>query len=380
MALDAVCLPIFHTNILTSPVHVHLFLIAAGKKSKKGGSKSSQEAQEVEELYDQELASDSDSDSSDSDSEPAQPYKPKEVTRGKELENQIAQRKRYEEARDKVKAKRPKKKRKTPPVTDEELGPANKSGVTSFITQAKTARRASGPDSIASDSDLTDKENMPATRRTAAEKAAQEAAQKAEAENAKLRQAIAGLEENQATVPENQTELDNVTIWAKRVMFCKYQFAYKEADLARITKKIYFKMHTKEQQLQLGPGWMPRWIRTYTPTVKKAFSDSRGYRCQELRKICHKYAKEHEDLPTSEDILRCMTGDINLEDQDEVLLMAWVWDKCWPAVAMAANWGLNTRRHNLMHMAKCPYDGQVSNVRLALMAFFVCHVFCCLWP
>ena len=352
-------------------------MIIAGKKSKKGGSKSSQEAQEVEELFEEELGSDSDSSGSESEAS-QKTYKPKQVTRGKELENQIAQRRHYEEARDKVQKKRPKKqsnKRKNPPVTDEELAPVLDSRATSYITQSKTStatRLASDSDSIASDSDLSDKENMAPGRskKSAAEKA-DEKAQKVAAENAALRQELALAKENTATLPENKDETNNVIAWTKRVMFCKYQFAFKPEDVERVTKKIYFKMHDKTRQLELGKHWMQRWIRTYSPVVKKSFSDTRGYRCQELRKVCHNYAREHEDVPTTDMILKCLTGDIDLENKAELDIYLWVWDKCWPAVAMAANWGANIRHHNVMHTAVCPHDNTVSNVRLALIAFYL---------
>ena len=352
-------------------------MIIAGKKSKKGGSKSSQEAQEVEELFEEELGSDSDSSGSESEAS-QKTYKPKQVTRGKELENQIAQRRLYEEARGKVKKKRPKQpsnKRKNPPVTDEELAPVLDSRATSYITQSKTStatRLASDSDSIASDSDLSDKENMAPARskKTQADKA-EEKAQKVAAENVALRQELALAKENTATLPENKDETNNVIAWTKRVMFCKYQFAFKPEDVERVTKKIYFKMHDKTRQLELGKHWMQRWIRTYSPVVKKGFSDSRGYRSQELRKVCHKYAREHEDLPTTQMIFKCLTGDIDLENKAEFDIYLWVWDKCWPAVAMAANWGPHSRHHHVMHTAVCPHDNTVSNVRLALISFYL---------
>ena len=109
----------------------------------------------------------------------------------------------------------------------------------------------------------------------------------------------------------------------------------------------------------MGLEGKAQWIKTYSSTVASEMSLTRGYRSQELRKVCLDYAKEHRDLPSLAMMLKCMTGDINLKSAVELAAYTWYWTKCMPVTVMASNWTPPIRNFTLMHQAKSREDDTV---------------------
>ena len=211
--------------------------------------------------------------------------------------------------------------------------------------------------SSGSESEEPNKENM--VSKTRAQRDAEAEAARLAAENTRLEKKLAAAEKNTATYKPSKDEVSLVESKVKFVMFSKYQFNIKEEDTQRITGKLYIKMHTKEQRIAHGADGKSRWIATMTPIVSNTLSVTRGYRSQELRKVCIAYAKEHGTLPSLGLILNCLLGDIHLNNQEELDVYHWFWTRCMPCAAMGTNWSATIRNYTLMHKATPQHDKTV---------------------
>jgi len=179
------------------------------------------------------------------------------------------------------------------------------------------------------------------------------------AENTRLKNQVALLAKNTASFEPKSDEVASVVRKVKFVMFTRYQFNIHAADTNRITAKIFMKLHNKQERKDMGIDGKAQWIKTYSPAVKDEMTVTRGYRCQELRKVCLDYAKEHNTLPSLAMMLKCMTGDIDLEDDEELETYTWYWTKCMPVTVMASNWTAPIRNFTLMHQATSRDDDTV---------------------
>jgi len=179
------------------------------------------------------------------------------------------------------------------------------------------------------------------------------------AENSRLKNEVAALAKNTATFEPKTDEIASVARQVKNVIFTRYQFNINADDTRRIAAKIFMKLHDKPVRKDMGIEGKAQWIKTYTETVKSEMSGTRGYRCQELRKVCLDYAKEHGTLPSLAMMLKCMTGDIDLKDGEELDAYTWYWTKCMPVTVMASNWTAPIRNFTLMHQAKSRDDETV---------------------
>ena len=194
---------------------------------------------------------------------------------------------------------------------------------------------------------------------TRAQKDAEAEATRLAAENAKLTRKLQEAEKNTATFEPSKDELKSVENMVKFVMFSKCQFNVTTADNERITGKIYMKLHTKEQRIADGLEGKNRWIQTFSPKVGTTMGVARGYRCQELRKVCLEHAKENKTLPSLTLIMKCVLGTIDLKDDMEFDVCVWHWTHLAAVTAMGTNWTANIRSYTHMHEAKSQHEATV---------------------
>jgi hypothetical protein len=119
----------------------------------------------------------------------------------------------------------------------------------SGITQEQSTHDSDSGSSGSESEVEPNKENMTKTRK---QRDAEAEATRLAAENTHLVKKLAAAEKNTATYEPSKDEVKLVESKVKYVMFSKYQFNIKDEDTQRITGKLYFKMHTKEQRIALG--------------------------------------------------------------------------------------------------------------------------------
>jgi hypothetical protein len=114
---------------------------------------------------------------------------------------------------------------------------------------------------------------------------------------------------------------------------------------------IYGKQSTNKDK-------MYSWTATYKAHIKKALYARRNYSTSQIKLAANDLFKNNEPVPTVEQILKCISRTIDVNDEQEMAVFQWYWEVLLPKMVGAAEWGNNVRYYTTIYAAKIPGDEQ----------------------
>ena len=155
---------------------------------------------------------------------------------------------------------------------------------------------------------------------------------------------------------ESNSMVAKVVSKTKSILFSRVKFFANDTQLVQATKRLYDLVFDPEQRETFAQGHQQSWVNTYKPHVSSSINDKRNYAQSQTKEAVLKYYEEHEILPTLAMIWKCLTGQVDMQDMDQVGVMEWVWDVLCPKVVGSTSWGPRQRHYNTMLQAKVQED------------------------
>ena len=109
-------------------------------------------------------------------------------------------------------------------------------------------------------------------------------------------------------------------------IFRRAKWIRNNADMALLAEKAYDYVFDKEKRDDLGNDYKLSWINTYTKQMKTVVNARRSYIQSQCKLAVFRYYKKHNKMPTLDDMIKCITRDIDVNDEGDYALFEWHWD------------------------------------------------------
>jgi hypothetical protein len=176
-------------------------------------------------------------------------------------------------------------------------------------------------------------------------------------ENAKLRQQLeARVSKSKAMVmresegeKERISKVVNTELWrVMKFINCKED----EDDAIEFTYKALY----DTEPLDLDK--MYSWGETYKKYIRECLYGKRNYVASQIKVCAWKLFEAQENLPTVEQVQKCINRTINVEDEREMEIFKWYWECLLPRVVGAVEWGPSVRLYNMISTYYIPHDAK----------------------
>jgi hypothetical protein len=150
------------------------------------------------------------------------------------------------------------------------------------------------------------------------------------------------LMQNQETLKQCK-ELTKTKLWKQRKFISSNDDEVKAAE---------FVLNLVDPAQMDTPEAKANMIKTYKTEIKKAFYNHKSYVAQEIKKVAWTLLEDKNEIPSVEQIHKCVTR--NIKTHEEMELFMWYWDVLLPKMIGKKEWDTSVRYYNTISRATIP--------------------------